>query len=167
MHPSLKFELQRQAFIAQQPQATAWQTPPIPPPNVQENFIPTSARIEEVPSIASGRSSRSGSHPTFQRNDNGTYYQGHHSPQSEVPQSTNFSYGQYTNYAGVPAQTTTFIPHNVGTLEYFSGYELNETWFRSSTLGIHLGNETLILLPLRLSIPPLHLFSRHLLPVSS
>lgn len=98
----------QQAFIAQQPQATAWQTPPVPLPNVQENFIPTSARIEEVPS---GRSSRSGSHPTFQRNDNGSYYQGHHSPQSEVPQSTNVSYG-YTNYAGVPAQTTTFIHHN-------------------------------------------------------
>lgn len=54
---------------------------------MQQNFFPTSARIEEIPS---GRTSRSA--PTVQ------------------------PYQQFANYGNVPAQATTYISHDVGSL---------------------------------------------------
>ncbi|KAF9780052.1 hypothetical protein BJ322DRAFT_307091 [Thelephora terrestris] len=105
----------QQTFIAQQPQVATWQTAPVPLPNVQENSFSTSARIEEVSPVSSGRASRSGSHSTFQQNDSSSYYRSRLYPQSAAPQNAGVPYDQSVNYGNVPVQSTTYTPHNFYT----------------------------------------------------
>ena len=112
---SLKPWITRQTFVAQQPQVTNWQFSPMPPPSTYQQVFPTSARIEEVPSPSSGRTSRSGSHPTLQRNDSNSSYRNQQFHQSEVPRSTNVPYERFYNYSNVPFQSAAFTSHNVGT----------------------------------------------------
>jgi len=69
---------------------------------------------------SAGRSSRSGSHPTLQRNDSSSNRRSQQSPQSEVPRNANVSYGQSSNYSNVPVQTTTFISRDVGVTKTLS-----------------------------------------------
>ena len=130
---------------------------PPPSPNTQQDFFPTSARIEEVPPVSSGRSSRSGSHSAPQRNANNSHRRSYQFSQSQVPRNTNGSYEQFPN-DNAPVHTTTFISNDVGSLKHFSGNDLTRESFKSSIPGGHLCDKVTMLLP-RPSTSLLHLFN--------